>query len=81
MQMLPSDSREMSWMDLLARAVDNLPLAHRDAILQLSARGGARTQGEKVGQIFRTKSFWTGNHDGKSNFQSLFTTGEYFYLV
>ncbi|KAK5631124.1 hypothetical protein RRF57_006839 [Xylaria bambusicola] len=59
--------------DLLARAVDSLPLAHRDEVLELSTHDIASTHTEKVGKIFRTNSFSTGFHDGKSNFRSLFT--------
>ncbi|KAI1360291.1 hypothetical protein F5Y08DRAFT_52590 [Xylaria arbuscula] len=59
---------------LLSRAVDSLPSVHRDEILQLSTHDSARTHEEKVGKIFRTNSFSTGYHDGKSNFRSLFTT-------
>ncbi|KAI0534918.1 hypothetical protein GGR58DRAFT_29962 [Xylaria digitata] len=60
--------------DLLVRAVENLPLVHRNEVLELSTHNGARTYREKVGKIFRTNSFSTGSHDGKSNFQSLFAT-------
>ncbi|KAH8159702.1 hypothetical protein CIB48_g8545 [Xylaria polymorpha] len=60
--------------NLLARAVDSLPLIHRDEILELSTHDGVRTDEEKVGKIFRTNSFLTGSHDGKSKFQSLFAT-------
>ncbi|KAI0434776.1 hypothetical protein F5Y09DRAFT_295603 [Xylaria sp. FL1042] len=60
--------------DLLARAADSLPLAHRDKVLELSTHDGAKNHREKVGKILRTNSFSTGFHDGKSNFQSLFTT-------
>ncbi|KAI0490439.1 hypothetical protein F4859DRAFT_8000 [Xylaria cf. heliscus] len=60
--------------DLLARAVDSLPSTHRDEILELSTYDGSSTDAEKVGKIFRTNSFSTGFHDGKSKFQSLFAT-------
>ncbi|KAI1747378.1 hypothetical protein F4782DRAFT_552131 [Xylaria castorea] len=60
--------------NLLARAVDSLPPIHREEILELSTHNGARTDEEKVGRIFRTNSFSTGVHDGKSKFQSLFAT-------
>ncbi|KAI0205206.1 hypothetical protein F4808DRAFT_277333 [Astrocystis sublimbata] len=59
---------------LLAQAVDNLPLHHRDEVLRLSTHDGASTEEEKAGKIFSTNSFATGAHDGKSKFQSLFTT-------
>lgn len=68
--------------DLLSRAVDSLPSAHRDQIVQLSAHDNdAKTYEEKVGKIFRTNSFSTGYHDGKSNFRSLFAIGEYLRFV
>ncbi|KAI0805880.1 hypothetical protein GGR55DRAFT_690250 [Xylaria sp. FL0064] len=52
---------------LLARAVDNLPLADRNEILGLSTHDGARTQREKVGKIFRVNSFSTGFHPCRPN--------------
>ncbi|GAW27341.1 putative lysine methyltransferase [Rosellinia necatrix] len=66
--------------DLLAHAVDGLPSTHRDEVLGLSTHDRAKTHQEKVGKIFRTNSFSTGFHDGKSNFQSLFTEGTSFLL-
>lgn len=61
--------------EMLVRAVGDLPPTHRDEILQLSTHDGAKTYKERVGKIFRTNSFSTGFHDGKSSFQSLFATG------
>ncbi|KAI8947012.1 hypothetical protein F4801DRAFT_582779 [Xylaria longipes] len=70
----PKDLKRKELDDLLARGVDSLPVIHRDQLLELSTHDGARTDEEKVGKIFRTNSFSTGLHDGKSKFQSHFAT-------
>jgi hypothetical protein len=61
--------------EMLVRGVEDLSPTHRDEILELSTHDDARTYRERIGKIFRTNSFSTGHHDGKSNFQSLFATG------
>ncbi|KAI2602052.1 SET domain-containing protein [Hypoxylon sp. NC1633] len=58
--------------ELLVRAVDNLPSAHKDTLLNLSTHSDPSDYGDKIYKILTTNCFRTGYHDGVNPFYSLF---------